>query len=121
LAHWPDQEPLRVLEIGGGTGGTSSHLLPILPPEITSYLFTDISPLFVARAQEKFSQYPFACYQVLDIEKDPGAQDLADEQFDLIVAANVIHATADLRQSLAHVRQLLKPNGLLLLLEVTRA
>jgi NADPH:quinone reductase-like Zn-dependent oxidoreductase/NADP-dependent 3-hydroxy acid dehydrogenase YdfG len=38
----------------------------------------------------------------------------------LIVAANVIHATADLRQTLNHAQQLLAPGGLLLLLEMTR-
>src|SRR5262249_46380761 len=36
-----------------------------------------------------------------------------------IICANVLHATRDLRQSLGHVRRLLAPNGMLLLIEGT--
>ncbi len=115
--------PLRVLEIGGGTGGTTAYLLPMLagkvPGEGASYLFTDISPLFVARAQDKFGEYAQARFSVFDLEQDPAAQGLGEEQFDLVVAANVVHATADLRQSLGHIRQLLAPDGMLVMLEVT--
>jgi hypothetical protein len=39
--------------------------------------------------------------------------------FDIVVAANVLHATRDLPETLAHVRSLLAPGGLLLLFEVT--
>lgn len=112
-------QKLRVLEIGAGTGGTTSFVVPLLPAGGTEYTFTDISPLFPARAKQKFSQYGFMRYQVLDIEKDPASQGLEGQQFDLILAANVIHATQDLRTTLRHVRQLLAPGGLFVMLEVT--
>ena len=41
------------------------------------------------------------------------------QQYDLIIAANVFHATKNLQETLAHVRQLLKPGGQLILLEST--
>ena len=110
---------LRVLEIGGGTGGTSSYVLPSLQADRTEYIFTDISPLFIARAQQKFNHFPFVKYQMVDIEKNPVAQGLPENYFDLIIAANVIHATADLHATLQHIYQLLKPNGLFIMLEVT--
>ncbi|HEY9088382.1 MAG TPA: beta-ketoacyl synthase N-terminal-like domain-containing protein, partial [Anaerolineaceae bacterium] len=113
------QNKLRVLEIGAGTGGTTAFVLPLFPAPSTEYTFTDISPLFPARAKQKFSQYPFLRYQALDIEKDPAGQGLGGQQFDLIIAANVIHATQDLRVTLRHVRQLLAPGGLFIMLEVT--
>jgi acyl transferase domain-containing protein len=111
---------LRVLEIGAGTGGATSAALPVLPPDQTSYLFTDLSPLFLDRAAERFANYPFLEFQVLDIEKGPAEQGLGDRRFDLILASNVLHATADLRQVLRHVCQLLAPKGLLLLAEGAR-
>ena len=119
LARLPRNRTLRILEIGAGTGGTTSFILPDLPPDQTEYVFTDISPLFLAQAQEKFAPYPFIRYQLLDIEQPPSAQGFHSEQFDLILAANVLHATRDLSQTLHHVRQLSAPGALLLLLEGT--
>ena len=58
-------------------------------------------------------------FQVLDLERDPQAQGLAPASFDVIIASNVIHATADLRRTLTRVRRLLAPGGLLSMLEVT--
>ena len=40
--------------------------------------------------------------------------------FDLVLASNVLHATADLRATLAHVGSLLGPQGLLVLVEGTK-
>ena len=120
LERLPPGAKLRILEIGAGTGGTTAAVLPILPPERVSYRFTDISPFFLARAQEKFQAYPFLSFGALDLEKDPASQGLEGERFDLVIAANVVHATSDLRRSLAHIRSLLAPQGQLLLLEVTR-
>ncbi len=117
LARLPQNRPVRILEIGAGTGATTSYILPALPPERVEYVFTDLSPLFTSRAAEKFKDYPFVQYRLLDIELDPANQGLANQQFDLIIAANVVHATASLEQTLAHARQLLTPHGVLLLLE----
>jgi acyl transferase domain-containing protein/thioesterase domain-containing protein/SAM-dependent methyltransferase/acyl carrier protein len=113
------QSTLRVLEIGAGTGLTTSYILPILNPSKTEYVYTDISPFFTAKARDKFRDYPFVRYQVLDIEKDPSTQGFGLHQFDLVIAANVLHATQDLRQTLQHVQQLLAPGGMLVLLELT--
>ncbi len=119
VAKRSGDETLRILEIGAGSGGTTSYLLPLLPPERTDYLFTDISPLLVSKAESRFRDAPFLRTQVLDIEKEPAAQGLAGQQFDLILAVDVLHATADLRQSLRHVRELLAPDGFLLIMEET--
>ena len=117
LAQWPDDRMVRILEIGAGTGGTTTAVLPRLPQDRTDYVFTDISPAFLAQARKKFSDFPFARYLPLDLEEDPCEQGFEPGQFDLILAANVLHATQDLQQSLAHVRKLLAPQGLLIMLE----
>jgi hypothetical protein len=57
---------------------------------------------------------------LLDIEKDPREQGFGSQQFDLVIAANVLHATADLGRTLENVKQLLAPEGLLVLLEATK-
>lgn len=120
LAQLPADRTVRILEIGAGTGGTTTMLLPQLPAERTVYHFTDVSYLFMTKAEQKFQDYPFVEYRVLDIEQDPQAQGFASQDYDLILAANVLHATVDMGQTLTHVSQLLAPEGLLVLLEGTQ-
>ncbi|NEQ98903.1 MAG: SDR family NAD(P)-dependent oxidoreductase, partial [Cyanothece sp. SIO2G6] len=112
--------PLRILEIGAGTGGTTSHLLPLLNSDSTCYVFTDISPLLVRQAENRFADYGFVQYCTLDISQPPQKQSLPYASYDVVIAANVLHATPDIRQTLEHVRQLLVSNGQLMLLEGTQ-
>lgn len=119
LKHLPEERKVRILEIGAGTGGTTVRLLPYLNPQQTEYTFTDIGRFFIPRMRQKLADYPFIQYQVLDIEKSPQQQGFATDHYDLIIAANVLHATRDLRTTLQHIRQLLVPGGMLVLLEGT--
>jgi len=109
----------RVLEIGAGTGSTASALLPVLPPDATEYYFTDVSDIFLNHAEHKFAGYPFVRYGRLDIEQSRGEQSYPEGDFDVVVATNVLHATRDIRATIAHVRSLLAPGGILLLCEAT--
>lgn len=111
--------PLRILEIGAGTGATTAAILPVLPTERVTYFYTDVSDIFLSRSESKFAGYACLRYGLLDIEREPAEQGFAPRSFDLIIAANVLHATLDLRQTLQHVQALLAPGGLLLLQEST--
>jgi len=119
LAQRPPGQPLRVLEVGGGTGGTTTWLVPALPESGTDYLFTDLGAGLVARARAHFAAHRFMRFQTLDLEQDLGAQGVAEGSVDLIVAANCIHATADLRRTLSALQTCLAPGGLLLMMEIT--
>jgi amino acid adenylation domain-containing protein len=110
---------VRILEIGAGTGGTTSYVLPLLPPDRVEYVFTDLSPLFLQRALEDFKSFSYLRTALLNIEGDPAEQGFEPGQFDIIIAANVLHATMDLAQAVQHARTLLAPGGLLFLLEAT--
>jgi len=113
----PAGAKLRVLEVGAGTGGTTSYALPALPRDRVEYTFTDLSGLFLDRARERFGEYPGLRTARLDIEKDPFAQGFERAAYDVVIAANVLHATADLALTMTHVRELLAPGGLALMLE----
>jgi acyl transferase domain-containing protein/SAM-dependent methyltransferase len=111
--------PIRILELGAGTGATTSHILPILPPVQSVYYFTDVSNLFLGRAAEKFSAFPFVRYETLDIEKSPAEQGIPPHSFDVVIATNVLHAVPSLRQAVQNTLELLSPGGILVLNEVT--
>src|SRR5262249_50826464 len=113
----PPQRPLRILEIGAGTGALTSYVLPELPAHCTDYVFSDVSQFFLTKAEQKFHDNAFVHCQLLDIERDPLQQGYAPHSFDLILAFDVLHATRDLRATLGHVEQLLASGGLMVLVE----
>ncbi|MFC5148429.1 SDR family NAD(P)-dependent oxidoreductase [Streptomyces aureoversilis] len=117
VASLPADRPLRVLEIGAGTGGATAALLPLLPADRTRYLFTDVSSSFFARARQRFAAYDFVDYRTFDVDADPTGQDLPRGGFDLVVAANSLHTSADLEAAVRRVASLTAPGGLLLMLE----
>ena len=55
----------------------------------------------------------------LDVTRPLVEQGIAAGSIHLIVAANVLHATANLRSVLAHIKEALAPGGLLILNEAT--
>jgi acyl transferase domain-containing protein/aryl carrier-like protein len=117
IRNLPESRKVRILEVGAGTAGTTSCVVPLLPPDHVEYVFTDVSVHFVHAAEQMFREYPFMQYKVLDIEKSPGDQGIEARPFDIILASDVLHATADLRAALQHVRELLASEGMLILLE----
>ena len=109
---------LRVLEVGAGTGSATAAILSALPAERFDYSFTDISAGFFAQAETRLAAHGEPIdYRALDIESDPVAQGFDAHGYDLVIAANVLHATRDLGETLSHCRDLLAPSGQLLALE----
>ena len=115
----PGSRPLRVLEMGAGTGGTTKYLVPLLaklkvPVE---YTFTDLAPSFVAAARKRYKEYSFVKFCTHDIEKAP-TSDLIGTQH-LVIASNAVHATHSLPESVKNIRKVLRPDGFLMMLEMT--
>ncbi|OXV05636.1 hypothetical protein Egran_06595, partial [Elaphomyces granulatus] len=119
---------LEYLEIGAGTGGATVPVLQALSrcgkhkyPRFKSYTCTDISTGF-SQSAERFSDLAdFMEFKKLDIEQDPDKQGFKDKQFDVILAANVLHTMYDINRAMAHVRKLLRPGGKLILLDMTNS
>ncbi|WP_215451703.1 SDR family NAD(P)-dependent oxidoreductase [Streptomyces sp. ATCC 21386] len=114
--------PVTVVEIGAGTGGTTASLLPALASTGTdvTYVYTDVSRAFLQHGRERFAAaHPFVRFEQLDISRDPATQGFRPGSADLVVAANVLHATADLLDTLRAVARLLRPGGRLVLNEAS--
>ncbi|KAL2850218.1 hypothetical protein BJY01DRAFT_261657 [Aspergillus pseudoustus] len=107
----------RILEIGGGTGGCTLPALQALTGDdgiarFAHYEFTD-AKLANWRGRVGFSRF--------DVEREPQAQGLPFcGEYDLVIACNVLHATANMERTMGNVRSLLKPGGKVLIVEGTR-
>ncbi|KAH8901535.1 putative polyketide synthase [Thozetella sp. PMI_491] len=113
--------PLKILEMGAGTGGTTKWLLPALAKFKISveYTFTDLSASLVGMARKRFKEYPFMKFMVHDIENPP-IGDLVNSQH-IVIASNAVHATHSLGVSAANMRSFLRPDGFLMLVEMTKS
>lgn len=112
------QETIKILEMGAGVGAITQVLAPFLaslgvPVEFT---VSDPSSTLVAAARRRWGeQYPFMRFAVHDLEKAPAAK-LLDQH---ILVGSAVHATRSLFDTLVHMRQALRPDGVLLMLEMT--
>lgn len=121
LPRLSEARPLRILEMGAGTGGTTKRMVPLLarlgvPVE---YTFTDLAPSFVAAARAKWGkEYPWMRFRAHDIEKAPAPELEGTQHF--VIASNAVHATRSLCVSAGNVRKALRPDGFLVMVEMTR-
>lgn len=112
--------PLRILEAGAGVGGTTEAVLSALGSAPVDYLFTDVSRFFLQNARSRFGAHPGLRQALFDINADPVAQGLTRASHDVILAANVLHNARHAGRALAALRELLIPDGLLVLVESCR-
>ncbi|GAB1318217.1 Polyketide synthase (Fragment) [Madurella fahalii] len=121
---------LRILEIGAGTGGCTGPVLAALAAQnkggvnaapFARYDFTDISSGFFQAARERFADWgDLIHYTALNIEQDVVDQGFVEHSYDVIIAAQVLHATKSMAVTMRNVRRLLKDGGKLMLVETTR-
>ncbi|KAK8127938.1 polyketide synthase [Apiospora sp. TS-2023a] len=117
------QKPFRILEIGAGTGGTTRYIVDFLQRHSIpfEYHFTDLSGSLVQKAKRSFKTLVpdgAMTFGVLDIEHEPPAEFL--EVFHVVISTNCIHATRDLARSLSNMRKMVRPDGAVALIEMTR-
>ncbi|MED0769717.1 class I SAM-dependent methyltransferase, partial [Bacillus atrophaeus] len=119
------QEPgakVRMLEIGAGTGGTSASVfekLKVYQSHVKEYCYTDLSKAFLMHAEKEYGpENPYLTYKVFNVEENVAEQGIEAGKYDVVIAANVLHATKNIRQTLRNAKAVLKKNGLLLLNEI---
>nr|AKA59500.1 polyketide synthase [uncultured bacterium NM_1663] len=116
-------QPIRILEVGAGQGLFTELLFRDWDGcDGVAYHFTDISPFLVRRAKDSLGRLAGIEMQfgMLDLNRDPVEQGFAAGAFDIVVGYNAVHVAASLDRSLRWLGQLLRPTGVLALVEVTR-
>jgi len=117
-----------ILEIGGGLGSGAEALLDRFDTagratQISAYRFTEISALFLRRAQRTLATrrpgYPLA-FAPLDIDRPFTEADVAKGAYSLVYGVNVLHVARDLTVTLNELRQALRPGGAVVMCECVR-
>ena len=108
-------KPLKIIEIGAGTGSTTQFVLPLLKDHISKYTFTDLSFSFLNKARKRFASYENVSYEIYNVEQAPEIKG----QYDIVIATNVIHATSNLNETIQNVHHLLNDDGIFILNEIT--
>lgn len=118
-SEWSATRPLRILEVGAGTGATTAAILADLPTTSVDYRFTDVSRFFTKRAARQFAEHSNVTFDLLDIDRTPVEQGFTARSFDVIVAANVLHTAKHIDRTLEHLRDLLSDDGIVVAIETT--
>lgn len=115
-----DQEPnrpIRILEIGAGTGSATRYLLPTLKGHKFEYYFTDYLKHFFPTAAEMFKEYPELVFKQLDMNEDFVKQGLKPNSFDIVFGGYVMDNAIDFSKTLEQIENVLVPGGHFMFLE----
>jgi acyl transferase domain-containing protein/thioesterase domain-containing protein/2-polyprenyl-6-methoxyphenol hydroxylase-like FAD-dependent oxidoreductase/SAM-dependent methyltransferase len=113
-------DKVRILEVGAGTGSTTAFVLDRLARfgGRVEYVYSDVSTVFLDHGKQRFHTTPAALsFARVDVEHDCSAAG----PFDIVIAANVLHATARIQSTLANIKRALTPDGVLVFDELSAA
>ena len=68
---------------------------------------------------EEHYNVPYLTTKLFDVSRPPERQGIAVDHYDVVIATNVLHATADIRRTLRHIKATLHNGGVLLLNEIS--
>lgn len=111
IAENHPKKPLRILEIGAGTGATTEQVLDILKEEEIEYLFTDNTKFFIPSAKSRFEKYKGVTFGIFDIDNNYRTQGFAPNSFDIIIGAEVIENAKNIPKTFKNLIELLSPQG----------
>lgn len=116
-----NQQGLRVLEVGAGTGATTDAVLAQCHDEDVqvNYHFSDLSTFFIEKARERYRHHAMQ-FSLVDIDRPLVEQGISAASQDVVICAGVLNNAQDTLRVLRKLRELLVPGGWLLFSEATR-
>ena len=100
----------RVLEVGGGLGNLTLHLIPR-----DHYTVTDLDELHLEYLKNRFHSYPNVEVRRVDLQEE-GDFDSLKERFDTVVCLNVLEHVPRPATGLANIFRALEPGGVAIVL-----
>jgi SAM-dependent methyltransferase len=123
-----EQQGGAILELGGGLGSGAEALLERLErarllDQVSVYRFTEVSSLFLKRAERGIKGRDFACplqFASIDIDRPFEQWNVPPKSCRLVYGVNVLHVAHDIAASLGAIKQALEPSGTLVIAECVR-
>ena len=109
---------IRILETGTRDLKITKLILDSLREIEVEYTYSDPSLFFVNAAKSFAKEYPFAEFEVLDLEKDIVNTEMYG-YYDCILAVNALHRLNEKEVVLNNVKKMLNSSGALLMIELT--
>ncbi|KAK4184061.1 hypothetical protein QBC35DRAFT_541212 [Podospora australis] len=110
---------MNILEVGAGTGALTRAIFDEIGTTFSSYTFTDSSPAWFESAKSWAEPHLHkTTFQTLNVGEDLFSQGFQPHSYDLVTTALVLHAVPDVERALLNIRQLLKPGGHLIVLDL---
>ena len=118
------QSDLSIIEVGSNSGDATLPFLEALRTHgtlSTTYDFTiNTAKGTFDSAREKLQDWSAVVnFRSLDIEKQPGEQGFEASSYDVALACNSLRDASSISLALANLQRLLKPGGVLILIEPT--
>lgn len=113
----------RILELGAGTGGATTHLVTAWPDDLAgayAYTVTDTSARLLMATRRNVE--PLVPDRItVDVRRfdfdHVAAQKVPEQSFDVVVAVNALHNADDVPMTLRDLATLLRPGGALVVTE----
>lgn len=115
---------MRVPELGIGASDISAKAVESLVNSAgencySTYVYTARDEGSLDLARETLKDYGNVEFKALDFTKDVKSQDFELTSFDLVITTKAFNRCSDIETSLKNIRELIKPNGRLLIQEVS--
>ncbi|KAF5538416.1 polyketide synthase [Fusarium napiforme] len=116
LSSYATKKPImNVLEVGASTSNNTQTIFGALREQKSvSYTLTDSSLSLLEQTKAGITK-DFLKLKSLDINRDPIEQGFSPNNFDVILVNSILHTANSLSETLANLRKLLVPGGVLAL------